>query len=155
MGPSWKQGLKRRWHLCPVWLRQDLVSLRDPDLRVSGQGWEWGCVILDRPNYSILAWPFLALMPAPNSALISAVHDILRVDAELLFKKEKRFKAPLPLHFPDLLHGYSCSHTPSLCPSLSCFRLNYNLVLGHFVRHSAWNLTNIGGGGRIYEMPQV
>ena len=54
-------------------------------------------------------------MPAPNSALISAVRDILHVDAEFFLKKKnKGFKAPLPLHFPDLLHGYSCSHTPSL-----------------------------------------
>ena len=133
---------------CLVWLRQDLVSLRDPGLQVSGQGWERGCVILDRPNYSILARPFLALMLAPDFALISAVHDTLHVDAGLLFKKEKVkkwFKAPLPLHFPDLFHG-CLALTPPLRPSLSCFQLNYNLVLGHFVRHSAWNLTNIGAG---------
>lgn len=46
-------------------------------------------MILDRPNYSILARPFLALMLAPDFALISAVHDTLHVDAGLLFKKEK------------------------------------------------------------------
>lgn len=103
-------------------------------------------MILDRPNYSILV-----LMLAPDFALISAIHDTLHVDAELLFKKEKvkkRFKAPLPLHFPDLFHG-CLALTPLLCPSLSCFQSNYNLVLGHFVRHSACNLTNTGAvGGR-------
>lgn len=54
-------------------------------------------MILDRPNYSILSRPFLALMLAPDFALISALHDTLHVDAELLFKKEKeKIQSPPP-----------------------------------------------------------
>lgn len=152
-GPFWKQGLsmrdrRLRSHLCPVWPPWNPASLREPGLWVGGQlkvtkGVTGAAMMLDRPNYSILAWP-----PPGTDAGAWLCSDLSSPQCStrrccLSLKKKKKIQSTLPLHFADLLCG-----CPALMPplsSLSCFRLSHNLVLGHFVRHSAWNLTNIGG----------
>lgn len=93
-------------------------------------------------------------MLALDFALISAVHKSLHVVAVWVIKKIKDAKHPFPSICP--IWSVAALLSYQLYSALSCFRLHYNLVLGHVVGHSAWNLTNAGGGrGRINEMSYV
>lgn len=94
---------------------------------------ERAAVILDGSNYSTsLPKRVLAL----NFVPISALHNALRVDAAIITERKNPTNSKHP--FPSIFLRCSVAALLSdlLCPSLSCFRLNYNLVLGHFVRHS-------------------
>lgn len=154
--PALEAGLHVRPHLEAVW------HLRAWPL--SGQLTWGGAVIQDRPNQETFAWllrlaGLMALIPALDFALVSPLHNTLHVDAVWVIKKQNKNKTQ------NCTKNHTCTHTkktskhsPSiflicslaalpfylLRSSLSCFRLNYNLVLGHFVRHSAWSPTNTG-----------
>lgn len=92
-------------------------------------------------------------MLALDFALISALHKSLHVDAVWVIQKIKNAKHPFPSIC--LICSVAALLSYRLYSALSCFRLHYNLVLGHLVGHAAWNVTNAGGKKRINEMSHV